>query len=61
MLTLIGAAMVGGTSAAFWYLLPRDGKENPLVANTGVGSMATIVILTFVIVGIALLCEGLFG
>jgi hypothetical protein len=61
MLTVLGTAMVAGTSAAFWYLLPRNGKENPLVANTGVGSMATITILSLAIVGIALLCEGLLG
>jgi hypothetical protein len=61
MLTVIGAAMVAGTSAGFWYLLPRNGKEHPLVQNNGVGSMVTIVILTLFIVGVAVMCEGLLG
>jgi hypothetical protein len=61
MLTIIGAAMVAGTSAGFWYLLPRNGKEHPLVENPGVGSMVTIVILTLFIVGVAVMCEGLLG
>jgi len=61
MLTIIGAALVAGTSAGFWYLLPTNGKEHPLVENAGVGSMVTIVILTLFIVGVAVLCEGLLG
>jgi hypothetical protein len=40
MLTIIGATLVAGTSAGFWYLLPRNGEEHPLVQNPGVGSMA---------------------
>ena len=56
MLTIIGAAMVAGTSAGFWYLLPRNVKEHPLVENPGVGSMVTIVILTLFIVGVAVMC-----
>jgi len=61
MLTIIGAAMVAGTTAGFWYLLPRNGREHPVLENTGIGSMATITILTLFIVGIALFCEGLLG
>jgi hypothetical protein len=61
MLTIIGAAMVAGTTAGFWYLLPRNGREHPLLENSGVGSMATITILTLFIVGFALFCEGLLG
>ena len=61
MLTIIGAAMIVGTSAGFWYLLPRNGKEHPLVQNTGVGSMVTIAILTLFIIGVAVMCEGLLG
>jgi hypothetical protein len=52
MLTIIGATLVAGTSAGFWYLLPRNGKEHPLVENNGVGSMVTIAILTLFIVGV---------
>ena len=37
MLTITGAALVASTSAGFWYLLPRNGKEHPLVRNNGVG------------------------
>jgi hypothetical protein len=53
--------MVAGTTAGFWYLLPRNGREHPLLENSGVGSMATITILTLFIVGFALVCEGLLG
>jgi hypothetical protein len=61
MLTIIGATLVVGTAAGFWYLLPRNGKEHPLVENSGVGSMVTIVILTLFIVGVAVMFEGLLG
>jgi hypothetical protein len=61
MLTIIGAARVAGTTAGFCYLLPRNGREHPLLENSGVGSMATITILTLFIVGFALFCEGLLG
>ncbi|HZP70809.1 MAG TPA: hypothetical protein VFB29_12765 [Pseudolabrys sp.] len=61
MLAIIGAAMVAGTAAGFWYLLPRNGQEHPLIENSGVGSMATITILTLFTIGIALFFEGLFG
>jgi hypothetical protein len=45
----------------FWHLLPRNGKEHPLVRNNGVGSMVMIVILTLFIIGVAVMCEGLLG
>ena len=61
MLTLLGTALVAGTGATFWYLLPRNGKEHPWVRNAGVGSMVTITILTLLIIGLALFFEGLFG
>jgi hypothetical protein len=61
MLTIIGAVMIASTIAGFWYLLPRNGKEHPLVQNTGVGSMVTITILTVFIIGVAVMCEGLLG
>ena len=61
MLTIIGAALVAGTSTGFWYLLPRNGKVNPLVRNPGVGSIVTVAILTLFVVGVAVLCEGLLG
>ncbi|MGE5165084.1 MAG: hypothetical protein ACM3IH_13810 [Sphingobacteriales bacterium] len=61
MLTIIGGALVAGASAGFWYLLPRNGKEHRLVENSGVGSMATIVILTLFTIGVALFCDGMFG
>ena len=61
MLTVLGASLVVGTSAGFWYLLPRHGKEHPLVRNPGVGSMVTIAILTLFTIGVAVMCEGLLG
>jgi hypothetical protein len=59
--TIIGAVMVVGTCAFFWYLLPRDGQVNRLVQNSDVGSMVTIGIMSFLCFGIALLLEGLLG
>jgi hypothetical protein len=56
-----GAAVVTGTCAAYWYLLPRNGQENPLVRNSDVGSMLTIGLMTALTLGIALLLDGLFG
>jgi hypothetical protein len=56
-----GAALVVATSAFYWYLLPRNGQENPLVKNSDVGSMVTITIMSVLRIGIALLCDGLFG
>jgi hypothetical protein len=61
MLTVIGAALVAGTGASFWYLLPRNGKEHPWVSNSGIGSMVTITILTMLTIGLAVFFEGLFG
>ena len=61
MFTIIGAVLVAGTSASFWYLLPHNGKEHPWVENSGVGSMVTITILTVLIIGLAVFFEGLFG
>ena len=34
MLTIIGATLVAGTSAGFWFLLPRNGKEHPLLPDS---------------------------
>jgi hypothetical protein len=61
MLTLGGAALIAVSSLIFWRLLPRNGHEHPLVNNSGVGSMITIVLLTTMTVGVAMLCEGLFN
>jgi hypothetical protein len=33
----------------------------PLVQNSGVGSMITIVIMSGLTFGVVILCEGLFG
>ena len=56
-----GAALVAGSSAAYWYLLPTNGQVNPLVENSDVGSMITIAIMSLDVIGIALLFDGLFG
>ena len=58
---IVGAALTVVTCAAYWYLLPRNGKENPLVSNSDVGSMVTIGMMTVLTFSIALLLEGLFG
>jgi hypothetical protein len=62
MLSIIsGAALVVVTSASYWYLLPRNGQVHPLVKNSDVGSMVTIAIMSVLAIGIAVLCDGLFG
>ena len=61
MLTISGAGLVGLSGLIYWRLLPRNGREHRLVSNPGVGSTITIVLLTTMTVGIALLCEGLFS
>jgi len=61
MLTLGGAGLIAVSGLIFWRLLPRNGREHPLVNNSGVGSMITIALLTTMTVGIAMLCEGLFN
>jgi hypothetical protein len=61
MLTISGTGLVGLSGLIYWRLLPRNGREHPLVSNPGVGSTITIVLLTTMTVGIALLCEGLFS
>ena len=60
MLSIIsGAALLVATCS--WYLLPRNGQENPLVKNSDVGSMVTIAIMAAFTFGAALLLNGLFG
>jgi phosphatidylglycerophosphate synthase len=56
-LIICGAALVGG----FWYLLPRNGLEHPLVRNSSVGSAMTLVIMIALTVGVVLMFEGLTG
>ena len=56
-----GAALVAFSGGSFWYLLPRHGRVHPLVANSDVGSMITIGIMTALTAGFAFLGAGLFG
>jgi hypothetical protein len=60
-LSISGAALVVISIAIFCYLLPRKGRVNPLVENSGVGSMVTIAIMTTLAFGLAMFFEGLFG
>lgn len=62
MLSIIcGAVLLVATSIFYWYLLPRNGQENPLVKNSDVGSMVTIAIMAAFTFGAALLLNGLFS
>jgi hypothetical protein len=56
-----GVILVIVSCAAFWYLLPRDGKVHPLVENSDVGSMVTITIMTGITVGLAVMFGGAAG
>jgi hypothetical protein len=42
-------------------LLPRNGKEHPLVENTAVGSTVAITIMCFLTIGVALFFNGFPG
>ena len=58
---ICGAALVAVSIGGFWYLLPRNGLEHPLVRNSGVGSAMTLLIMTALTVGVVLMFEGLTG
>jgi hypothetical protein len=58
---IFGAALVVTSSAFFWYLLPRNGQVKPIVENSDVGSMITIVIMSGFTFGIVLLCGVFLG
>ena len=60
-LTICGAALVAVSVGGFWYLLPRNGLEHPLVRNSNVGSAMTLVIMIALTVGVVLMFEGLAG
>jgi hypothetical protein len=58
---ICGAALVAVSIGGFWYLLPRNGLEHPLVRNSGLGSAMTLLIMTALTVGVVLMFEGLTG
>ena len=60
-LIISGAALVAVSIGGFWYLLPRNGLEHPLVRNSSVGSAMTLVIMIALTVGVVLMFEGLAG
>jgi len=54
MLSIIcGVVLIGLSVGGFWHLLPRNGKEHPLVEDTTVGSTVTITIMCFLTIGVA--------
>ncbi len=55
---ICGAALVVFGCGSFWYLLPRNGQVHPLVRNSDVGSLITIVIMSVFTAGIAFLAAG---
>jgi hypothetical protein len=59
--TVVGAAVLGVTSVAYWRLLPRNGRIHPILKTTDISSMVTIGIMTLFTFGTAMLCAGLFG
>jgi len=58
---VLGATLVAVSVAAFWHLLPRNGKEHPFVENTTVGSAVTILIMCSLTIGVALFFNGFGG
>jgi hypothetical protein len=62
MLSVVGGAcLIAASVGSFWYLLPRNGQEHPLVRNSSVGSTITLVIMIGLTVGVVLLLEGFTG
>jgi hypothetical protein len=60
MLSIIcGVVLIGLSVSGFWHLLPRNGKEHPLVENTAVGSTVAITIMCFLTIGVALFISRL--
>jgi p-aminobenzoyl-glutamate transporter AbgT len=57
---LSGAVLVVIGAVSFWYFLPRNGVVHPLAKTPFFDSMVTIIIMTFLVVGIGLMIEGLF-
>ena len=57
--TVSGAAITVVSAGSYWYLLPRKGKTHPLVKNSDVASMTTIIIMTALTAGIGLLAAGI--
>jgi len=58
---ICGAVLIFLSCSGFWYLLPRNGQEHPLVKNSGVGSMITLTIMIALTIGVVLLFEGLLA
>ena len=59
MMSITGAGLIVGSGLVFWQLLPHNGRENPLVRNSVVGSMVTLGLLTTLTIGVAMLWAGL--
>jgi hypothetical protein len=58
---ICGMALVVVASASYWYLLPRNGRVHPLVENSDVGSMITIVIMAVFTFGAVMIFSGYIG
>jgi len=58
---IFGIILVIGSAAVFWYFLPRNGQEHPLVRNSGVGSIITLTLMITFTTGLALLFEAFVG
>jgi hypothetical protein len=60
-IAIIGVILMIVSGAGFVYLLPRNAQVHPLVRNSDVGSMVTIVIMAGFTFGVVMLCGGFFG
>jgi hypothetical protein len=58
---LSGVALVGVSGVSFWYFLPRGGRVHPLAKIPFLDSMITIVIMALLVLGVALMIEGIFA
>jgi hypothetical protein len=58
---ILGMALIGAGVGSFWYLLPRNGQVHPVVENSNVGSMITILIMAVLTAGVGFIAVGLSG
>jgi hypothetical protein len=58
---LSGAVLIGASGAGLWHFLPRHGQVHPLVKKPFIDSMITITIMTLLVIGVAMVADGVLG
>jgi hypothetical protein len=60
MFVILGALIITGCVAWFWYLLPAEGRVNPVATLPVLESVIPITITGGIAVGFAFVLAGLF-